>query len=92
MTVGTAMIGDPIDQDGSPIAIATITITIKATAIMTVALFAEINPMLVANAMSVQLGRNKAKAVTGQDEMNTIIKKKKNNTLLIPGMINIRGP
>jgi hypothetical protein len=82
------MIGDLIDQDGSPIAIATITITIKATAIMTVALFAEINPMLVANAMSVQLGRNKAKAVTGQDEMNTTIKKKKNDILLIPGMIN----
>jgi hypothetical protein len=55
---------------------------------MTVALFAEINPMLVANAMSVQLGRNKAKAVTGQDEMNTTIKKKKNDILLIPGMIN----
>jgi hypothetical protein len=34
-TVGTAMIGDPIDQDGSPKAIAT---TKEATAIMTAAL------------------------------------------------------
>jgi hypothetical protein len=83
MTVGTAMIGDPIDQDGSPTAIAT---TNEATAIMTAALV-EMIPIRVASAMNVRRGMNKAGAKIGHAAMNTITKRK-NNTLLTLGMIN----
>jgi hypothetical protein len=82
-TVGTAMIGDPIDQDGSPTAIAT---TKEATAIMTAAL-AEKIPMRMASAMNAHRGISKVEAMNGLAAKKTIIKNK-NNTLLIPGMIN----
>jgi hypothetical protein len=74
-TVGTAMIGDPIDQDGSPTAIAT---TKEATAIMTAALAEKIPTMRMASAMNAQRGISKVEAMNGLAAKNTIIKKKNN--------------
>jgi hypothetical protein len=85
VTVGTAMIGDPIDQDGSPMAIATT--TNEVTVIMTAVLDKIVILMLAVSAMNGQLKKNKVEVVIGHAAMNTIIKKK-NSTLLIPGMIN----
>ena len=75
MTVGTAMIEDSIDMDGSPTAIA----VTEATAIETVVLEETMMHALVANGASVHRDMNKVEAVIGHVVM-TIIIKKKNNT------------